>query len=111
MGSGGWRTSNRKITLPRDWHKIRKRILIRDHYKCTWVFDDGEVCGNHANQVDHIKDPFDHRDSNLRSLCEYHHAIKSSAEGSKAYWSRVEASRKKFRADEVHPAYRRARRG
>jgi 5-methylcytosine-specific restriction protein A len=81
----GWQGSTRRDTLPPDWQTIRKRILARDRGRCQWRLDGG-VCGEPANQVDHIDHSRrdDHSDGNLRSLCFPHHQRKSSAEGGRA---------------------------
>ncbi|PRX95586.1 HNH endonuclease [Allonocardiopsis opalescens] len=79
-----WDTSTRRAELPTDWYsRIRPAILQRDGYACQWRTD-GQRCGAHANQVDHIGDRHDHRPENLQALCRWHHARKSSAEGAAA---------------------------
>lgn len=82
-----WSTSRRKEQLPSDWETRRKRILRRDGYRCTAErADTGERCNERANQVDHVDQSrnWDHSDGNLTSLCEHHHAVKSSSEGGRA---------------------------
>lgn len=102
----GWKGSNRRNTLPRNWYtEIRPRILTRDRGRCQWIRNDtGEPCGAHANQVDHRDQArnWDHSDSNLQSLCEYHHTIKSSSEGGLAA-----AARRKTASRRNHPGVRR----
>lgn len=107
----GWETSNRKASLPSNWPSIRLDILRRDKYRCQWVLADGGKCRKKATDVDHIERNNDHRYSNLRGLCSFHHNKKSSAEGSNAYWSAVNKSKQKFRHDDVHPAFRQRRGG
>lgn len=62
------------VLLLVDWRYIRRCILRRDHYKCV-------LCGNWANEVDHIVEMVDggsfHEWSNLRSLCHEHHLEKT----------------------------------
>ena len=106
-----WSSSNRKDTLPSDWETLRVPILKRDKYRCQWIKADGTKCLEHANQVDHKDNPLDHSAENLQSLCEYHHSIKSSAEGVAARQQKRQEIRQRFRHDEVHPAYRHGRRG
>jgi hypothetical protein len=53
--------------------------------------------------VDHIRPGDDHSLSNLRSLCSYHHRIKSSQEGAAAKAAKQRAMNKRFRRDEQHP--------
>lgn len=75
-----WASSNRRARLPKDWPRIRARILERDGHQCTWI--EGRTrCVAVATDVDHIRNNDDHRDSNLQSLCGPHHRIKSSREG------------------------------
>ncbi len=102
----GWKGSNRRNMLPRNWYtEIRPRILARDRGRCQWIRNDTEeLCGAPANQVDHRNQErnWDHSDSNLQALCEYHHAIKSSSEGGLAA-----AARRKTAARRNHPGVRR----
>src|SRR5690349_6694228 len=66
-GTREWRT----VPLPPDWDRvIRPRILHRDpacklHTHC-W--------GAPSTEVDHIGDPSDHSDDNLRGVCQRCHA-------------------------------------
>jgi hypothetical protein len=57
-----WEGSTRRATLPRDWHKITKRILRRDPV-CTlcWAAP--------STEADHVGDRLDHRDESLRGVC------------------------------------------
>lgn len=100
--SGGWQGSNRKATLPNGWPRTRRRILKRDGYCCTWQDDERLVygmgrwvmgipdpCDAPATDVDHIGDPNDHSDANLRSLCSPHHDKRSSAQGNAARWAKA----------------------
>lgn len=80
-----WSTSTRKEQLPDEWPTIRRRILARDRYMCQHIREDtGRICGARATDVDHIIPGDDHDDSNLRSLCSWHHDRKSSSEGGRA---------------------------
>lgn len=108
-----WANSTRRDRLPADWPKRRKRILKRDNHECqapmrtgTSKAADGSgrtVCGEPATDVDH-KDPGDdHRDSNLQSLCDWHHKKKSGAEGATALKRKRRAIKKKYRRVEQHP--------
>lgn len=80
---GGWQGSSRKAQLPPGWAAIRARILQRDGHQCT-ATDDGVRCTHKATDVDHIDDPADHADANLRALCDWHHKKRSSAQGNAA---------------------------
>ncbi len=75
--------SARTAPLPKNWPDIRKRILRRDGYTCTWTTDGGR-CTQAATDVDHTGDPNDHRDEMLRSLCAPHHRKRSAAQGGQA---------------------------
>lgn len=94
---GGWRDSRRRSTLPANWPKLRNSIRKRDGHQCTETVD-GQRCTGGADEVDHInREAGDHPD-NLRSLCSYHHGLKSSAEGNTARWRVRQA-----RPAEKHP--------
>lgn len=82
--SGGWKGSDRRDRLPADWPARRAFVLKRDLYRCTQVLVDGSQCRAMANQVDHVARGDDHSYENLTSLCEDHHAAKSSREGNEA---------------------------
>lgn len=91
--------SARTVPLPKNWQAIRRRILQRDGHQCTWVTD-GIRCIEPATDVDHIGDPSQHEDENLRSLCPGHHRRRSSSQGGKAW----QAKRKpRQRPAEQHP--------
>ena len=105
--TSNWRSSNRRQELPSDWYSLRKKILARDSYQCQELIYDGKnwsKCLKPANQVDHIRPGSDHRDTNLRALCEDCHKRKSSSEGGKSYAERRKAISESFRRVEKHPA-------
>lgn len=79
----GWVGSTRRSELPPNWEAIRKRVLARDGYRCTWVTD-GQRCTVRATDVDHRERGDDHSMSNLRSLCGWHHQRRTSRDGGKA---------------------------
>lgn len=81
----GWQGSDRRSRLPPDWPVRRKRILARDGYRCTHVRADTDTrCTAVATDVDHVERGDDHADSNLTSLCAWHHGKKSGGEGGSA---------------------------
>lgn len=98
-----WTSSTRRDRLPADWDKTRKRILRRDKGACQVVMDDGKVCGDIANEVDHIKAGDDHSDQNLQAICRWHHKKKSSSEGNAALRAKRKKISKSFRRTEEHP--------
>lgn len=102
--TGRWASSNRRSELPPDWHKIRARILRRDGHRCTWI-ENGHSCGAPATDVDHVADPLDHSEANLRSLCDPHHKRKTQAEAQAAR-ARLVALRR--RPVDAHPGLRRS---
>ncbi|MEU9795051.1 hypothetical protein AB0E27_31450 [Streptomyces sparsogenes] len=53
--------------------------------------------------MDHIRPGDDHSDSNLTSLCSYHHRIKSSREGAAAKHARRRKIAGRFKRTEQHP--------
>ena len=98
-----WEGSDRRSRLPKDWSKIRLRVLRRDGGQCTALTQAGERCDSSATDVDHIVAGDDHRLSNLRSLCAWHHKQKSSREGAAAQAAKRRAIQKKFQRGEQHP--------
>jgi len=94
-----WESSDRKARLPSDWSTRRVRVLRRDGYKCQARDSLGVLCGAPANQADHIEPGDDHSLENLRALCRWHHARKSSAEGAAARRPRARMQRE----PEAHP--------
>lgn len=95
-----WQGSTRRQRLPKDWPRIRRRIIRRDKV-CVWPTSDGSVCGAAGSDVDHIVPGDDHSDANLRYLCQWHHRRKSAQEGgSAAALTRVRTERPK----PTHPA-------
>ncbi|GAA0991545.1 hypothetical protein GCM10009551_051370 [Nocardiopsis tropica] len=57
------------------------------------------ICGEPANQVDHIGDCHDHRYENLQALRERHHKHKSAAKGNVSH----RPLPNHFRRPERHP--------
>ncbi|GIE98943.1 hypothetical protein Ari01nite_64080 [Paractinoplanes rishiriensis] len=99
----GWEGSDRRARLPANWPAIRRRILRRDAHRCTarTVYD--ERCSEPATDVDHIEPGDDHRDANLRSVCEWHHRRKSGREGAAARAAVWRRNQSKYRRSEAHP--------
>ncbi len=79
-----WDGSDRRQRLPRDWTRIRRRIIRRDGGVCAARYSDGLRCELPGTDVDHIVPGDDHRDSNLQLLCPWHHKHKSANEGGRA---------------------------
>ncbi|WDM16753.1 HNH endonuclease [Streptomyces lavenduligriseus] len=94
-----WQGSTRRSRLPKDWPRIRARVLRRDKGVCQAVFSDGRLCGQPATQVDHIVPGDDHRLANLQALCAWCHARKSASEGGAA------AARTRVRTDRPKPTH------
>lgn len=97
--SGQWAGSNRRQSLPENWPEIRQRILARDGRRCQAVLEStGWLCGQPGNQVDHINRFGSQTDpNNLQTLCAWHHARKSAAEGNQARAPRPTDKRPKKR--------------
>lgn len=93
-----WEGSTRRQRLPKDWPKIRRRIIRRDK-TCRWLLSDDTVCGAQGTDVDHIIPGDDHSDSNLQLLCQWHHRRKSASEGGTA------AARTRVRTDRPKPTH------
>lgn len=101
----GWEGSRRRQQLPKDWDKVRRRVLIRDQRSCRWIREDtGRRCGEHATEVDHIKAGGSDEEWNLQALCEYHHQRKSSSEGGAARAAARRRNAGRLRRTEIHPA-------
>jgi 5-methylcytosine-specific restriction enzyme A len=66
--------SDRRTRLPRNWATLRKRVLKRDGYSCY-------ICGDFANEVDHIRAGDDNDPENLAAICHPCHMSKSGHEG------------------------------
>lgn len=79
-----WAGSNRRATLPPGWSsRTVPRIKARDRV-CQWPTEYG-VCGSTDRlEVDHIGDPHDHRDANLRALCHWHHSKRTAQQAAAA---------------------------
>lgn len=81
-----WDTSNRRRD-PHNWNAIRAYIAERDNHRCQEFMRDGTPCTDIGTECDHIiplsQGGSDNPD-NLRMLCKWHHARKSSAEGNAA---------------------------
>ena len=82
----GWQGSDRKERLPDNWGALVAEIKDRDGWRCRKRLPSGKRCPRgratgHRLEVDHINRGDDHSPSNLRCLCEEHHAQKSSKEG------------------------------
>lgn len=95
--TGRWASSDRRSELPPDWPRIRRRVLRRDGYRCTWV-EVGVRCSALATDVDHAGERMDHSDESLRSLCEPHHKAKTQAEAAAA-----RAAKSRRRPPPPHP--------
>jgi len=80
---GGWSGSTRKAGLPPNWPALRRVVLLRDGFRCTWPTELGR-CVENATDVDHIGDKDNHEPENLRALCGYHHRQRTSLQGNKA---------------------------
>lgn len=96
-----WSTSDRASRLPPDWEStIQPRILRRDQHKCQIAWPGCQV---EATEVDHIIRGDDHRDQNLRAVCERCHAKKSAKEGNEA---KAKYKDLRSRPTERHPGLR-----
>jgi 5-methylcytosine-specific restriction protein A len=100
-----WEGSSRRRRLPKDWDKIRRRVLNRDQHQCRHIrHDTGKPCREYATEVDHIMAGDDHSDRNLQALCEYHHGQKSGREGAEAKARERRKHDRRLRRTETHPA-------
>jgi 5-methylcytosine-specific restriction endonuclease McrA len=89
-----WHGSDRLARLPSNWRTLRAKVLKRDGFMCVAILrDTGTRCTAIATDVDHIVPGDNHDMTNLQSLCSWHHARKSSAEGAAARGRRVPRKR------------------
>ncbi len=83
MAQHKWDTSNRRRD-PANWNAIRQLVAERDNHRCQEYMRDNSPCPDIGTECDHIiplsRGGTDNMD-NLRMLCKWHHARKSSAEG------------------------------
>ncbi len=98
MSTRSWRTT----PLPPNWPAIRRAVLERDNYQCTWRLGNGRPCGAAATDVDHTGRPDDHSPAALRSLCGPHHKRRSSAQGGQGRAAAI-ARKPRRRPAEPHP--------
>lgn len=92
-----WRTA----PLPRGWAtRIRPRILRRDP-TCTLRT---HCWGAASTEVDHIGDPTDHSDENLRGVCKACHAHRTGQQGAAA--ANANRPRRLRPTDGRHPGLR-----
>lgn len=94
---------DRRQTLPKDWERIRKRILQRDGYTCQNRNVYGDPCREIATDIDHIGNRLDHSDANLQALCEWHHDQKTAQQGADARQARQDRIESRFRRSEPDP--------
>lgn len=80
-----WQRRTPAQPLPSDWPRTKARILQRDYHRCQYVrYDTGRRCLAQATEVDHIIERADggtDDDTNLRAICEWHHARKTGRHG------------------------------
>lgn len=94
--------SGRSAPLPSNWRFLRAQRLKIDGYQCTETREDTQLrCESKATDVDHIGEPDDHRLIMLRSLCGWHHDIKTAGQGGRA----AGANKKARTSREPHPGY------
>ena len=104
---GRWDTSDRRTRLPKDWPQRRQNVFKRDGYRCTWMdIEDGRKVRCEATdnlECDHIIRGDDHSLENLRTLCTFHHAIKTNIEGHEALAAKRREIKQRFRRTEKNP--------
>ena len=85
--TSGWqaRPTDRRATLPGNWKTLRRQCFERDGWRCVAIRSDtGRRCISPARECDHINDRDDHRLSNLRSLCVWHHNLHTAQQAADA---------------------------
>lgn len=82
------RDCTRRNGSTREWRKIRAQILERDHHRCTWRGPAGQCPNRSQLHVDHVQPLADggtNDPSNLRTLCQHHHAERHGARAERAH--------------------------
>lgn len=100
-----WKGSNRRQRLPENWSEIRRKVLVRDGFRCTNTFASGKRCNRPATDCDHVRPGDDHSPSNLQAMCEECHRRKSSREGADALNKKRQEIRAKYRRPDKHPGF------
>lgn len=109
MAARKWAAGRRE--LPKNWEQIRQAVFDRDGHRCTQVLPSGNRCPRSEGQLlsdgtrvklecDHVGDRSDHSMENLTSLCQTHHAKKTSQQGVEGR----EYQRGPKRGEEAHPS-------
>lgn len=93
-------TSDRKARLPSNWSSLRRAVMDRCGGRCEVLKKDGSRCRDNATDVDHVVAGDNNSMANLRGICAWHHARKSSQEGVTARRERREIL---YRKPETHP--------
>mgnify|MGYP000960176560 CR=1 FL=1 len=97
-----WYTSDRRGRLPRDWDRIRTRVLARAAYQCQAITHDPR-CDGRATDVDHIHAGDDHSLDNLQALSAVCHRAKTARESIARNHARA---RMRLHPAEPHPGCR-----
>ena len=82
-----WDTSTRRKTEPAEYKRNRALAIERDLGRCQEFMRDGTQCTDRGTECDHIVSLANGGDDsldNLRMLCKWHHARKTSREGQDA---------------------------
>ena len=97
-----WYTSDRRGRLPRDWDRVRTRVLSRAAYQCQAIEHDPR-CDGRATDVDHIHAGDDHSLDNLQALSAVCHRAKTARESITRNRARA---RMRLHPAEPHPGCR-----
>lgn len=100
----GWRNSDRRSRLPKDWDARRLEVKRRAGGRCQQELPSGARCPRAGAECDHIEPGDNHDLSNLQWLCKAHHDAKTRREAAAAYRKPQRPVYK--RAEETHPALR-----
>ena len=70
-----------RVKLPRNWHRLCRKVLRRSGDRCEWERRDvGVRCELAAMMVVHVGKTDDHSLGNLQALCTWHAAQKAARE-------------------------------
>ncbi|GGA72525.1 hypothetical protein GCM10011490_24120 [Pseudoclavibacter endophyticus] len=96
----GWETSNRRASLPREWHKLRAQAKKRAGGQCERITA-GTRCRRQGTDLHHAGGRGSHNLGDLEWLCRTHHDAETQKQAKAAQHAKwVDAKR---RTPERHP--------
>lgn len=100
----GWETSDRRASLPRDWHRRRQRAKTRSGGQCEQVGSTGKRCPRPGTDAHHTGESDDHDEEKLQWLCRPHHDVQTNRQAKQSQHDKYVAAKR--RKPESHPGVR-----